>query len=130
VQAPPGWPQGLPPPEVEGWEPEAVLWLLDAGPSHFRLDPFLPAQPVLLARRVVEHLQAQVETTRKAWAPVGSWEQAGLPAEAHEPVLTVLRRVGPLVVARLHSAVLVRDAVTGKRWCRGCRPAGRAVHCR
>lgn len=114
--SPPGWPQGLPPPEVEGWEQEAVRWLLDTGPSHVRLDPFLSAQPVLLARRVVEHLGAEVEATRKAWVPLDSWEQAGLPGEAHEPVLTMLRRVGPVLVARLCSAELIRDALTGRRW--------------
>lgn len=42
VRTPPGWPEGLPPPEVEGWESEAVLWLLDVGPSHFRLDSSCP----------------------------------------------------------------------------------------
>jgi hypothetical protein len=116
VQTPPGWPQGLPPPEVEGWEAEAAVWLLDVGPSHFRLDPFLPSQPVVLARRVVEHLQAEVDTSRKEWVPLPSWEHAGLPADAHQPVLMMLRRVGPVLVARLHSAEQVRDALTGRRW--------------
>jgi hypothetical protein len=113
---PPGWPEGLPPPEIEGWEAEAVVWLLDTGPSHYRQDPFLPTQPVVLARRVVEHLQAEVEASRKAWVPLAAWEQSGLPAEAHEPVLMMLRRVGPVLVARLDSAENVRDALTGRRW--------------
>ena len=93
-----------------------MLWLLDVGPSHFRLDLFLSVQPVLLARRVVEHLGAEVEATRKAWVPLESWEGAGLHGEAHEPVLAMLRRVGPVLVARLRSAEVVRDAFTGKRW--------------
>jgi hypothetical protein len=111
--SPPGWPDGLPPPEVEGWEPEAVLWPLDSGPSYFRQDPFLPSQPVLLARRVVEHLEAEVDVTRKAWIPPDSWKRAGLPGEAHE---FMLRRVGPFLVTRLRSAELIRDLLTGKRW--------------
>jgi hypothetical protein len=116
VQPPPGWPQGLPPPEVEGWQAEAIVWLLDVGPSHFRLDPFLPSQPVVLARRVVERLGSDVEASRKAWVPLESWERAGLHTEAHEAVITMLRRVGPVLVARLHSAEQVRDALSGTRW--------------
>ena len=91
---PPGWPKGLPPPEVEAWEQEAVVWLLDTGPSHYRQDVLLRAQPVVLARRVVEVLEAEVEASRRAWVPLASWERTGLPAEAHEPVLTMRRQVG------------------------------------
>lgn len=116
MTTPPGWPKEIPPPEAEGWEAEAIGCLLDVGPSHFRLDSFLPSQPVVLARRVVEHLEAEVQASRKAWVPLASWESAGLPAEAHEPVLTMLRWVGPVLVARQHSAELIRDALTGRRW--------------
>jgi hypothetical protein len=71
---PPGWPKGIPPPDVEGWEHEAVVWLVDTGPSHFWPDPFLSTHPVVLARRVVETLEAEVEATRRAWVPLASWD--------------------------------------------------------
>lgn len=101
---------------VEGWEGGAVVWLLDTGASHYRQDVILRAQPVVSARPVVQQLATGFEATHRAWVPLESWERAGLPTDAHEPVLTMLRRVGPVLVARLHSAELICDALTGRRW--------------
>ena len=76
---PPGWPEGVPPPEAQGWQDDAVGWLLDAAPAHYRLDPFLPHQPHVLARLVVEHLHANVTAARQAPIPLQQWERAGPP---------------------------------------------------
>lgn len=101
---------------MDGWEEEAVAWLLDAGPAEYRLDALLRAHPRVLARFVVERLAADVEAARRAWVPADRWVARGLPAEAHEPVLAMLAREGPVLRARLHAAELVRDALAGLRW--------------
>ena len=109
---------GLPPPEsTEGWAEDVLRWLLDVAPAHFRLDPVLVAQPVVLARRVVEHLESDLVAAREAWIPdVEQWTAIGLPAEAHTAVLKMLAQEGPRMAAQLRSATLVQAALTGKRW--------------
>lgn len=94
-----------------------MAWLLDQVPSHWRQDTFLRAQPVLLARRVVEQLTADVDAARAAWVPLEQWLRADLPLEAHDGVRQMLALEGPALAARRHAAELVRDALaTGRRW--------------
>ncbi len=47
--APPGWPDGVPPPGVEEWESRAADFLLDCCPPEFRAVPVLRGHPVVLA---------------------------------------------------------------------------------
>ena len=95
--APPGWPTGLAPPGATvTWAQDAARWLLDVAPAHFRLDPVLTGQPIVLARRVVEHLSADLLAARQGWIlEVSRWTALGLPVDAHHEVLVMLAQLGP-----------------------------------
>ena len=91
--------------------------MLDVAPSRFRLNPTLSTQPIVLARRVVEHLESDLVAAREAWIPdPEQWTAIGLPAEAHSGVLAMLVQEGPRMASQLRSATLVQAALTGKRW--------------
>jgi len=114
---PPGWPDGVPPPDGEDFVGDAVAWLLDAAPSHYRIDSFLRGQPIMLVRMVCERLQADLDAARRGWLPLSQWTAAGLPEEARQATLEMLQREGPVMTARLRAATHLRDALThGTRW--------------
>jgi len=114
---PPGWPDGVPPPDADNFIGDAVTWLLDAAPGHYRLDAFLRGQPIMLARMVCERLQSDLDAARRAWLPLSQWTTAGLPEQAHQATLEMLQREGPVIAARLRAATHLRDALThGTRW--------------
>ena len=96
---PPGWPAEVLPPEVEDGQQSAVAWLLDRAPADWRQDPVLRAQPVLLARRVVEHVCADVAAARAAWVPPEQRVRAGLPEDTHAAVRKMHARQGPTMTA-------------------------------
>lgn len=76
---PTGWPHGVPPPDVDDFVGDAVTWLLDAAPGHYRLNTFLRKQPIILARMVCERLQSDLDAARQAWLPLSQWTAAALP---------------------------------------------------
>ena len=59
--APPGWPAGVRPPGVPGWEQSAASWLLDHCPPEYRGYPVLRRHEVVLAGFAVRHLEASHE---------------------------------------------------------------------
>ena len=109
--------RGSPPARRRRVEDTAAAWLLDHGPAEWRQDPVLTRHPVVPARRVAEHLAADVDAARSAWLPADRWTSLGLPPEAHAPVVAMLAREGPVLAARLVAARMVADALTtGRRW--------------
>lgn len=113
---PPGWPQEVPPPDVEGWRTDAVAWLLDQAPPEFRSYPVVRHHPLLLAWLVAHHVRAQREAVRSARSTARRDLSAQLPPEVGPRLFDVLDRE-ELRLRRLERAVdLLEQAVRGRRF--------------
>jgi hypothetical protein len=109
------------PVDVEGWIDSAVAWLFDAvGIAEWRRVEVLRRNPVVLARMVAEHLEADLATARTAWAHVDELVAGAVPEAAHQMSSDALRgllqREGPQLAARAHAARLLEQALAGQRW--------------
>ena len=114
--APPGWPDGVRPPGVPGWEAEAVEWLFDWSPPSWRQDPVLTRHPVVLARFALAHLQADVAAARRAWT-LSAEPRSSVDNQTWTAVLDMLARVGPDLNRRVIAAELLHDAfLHGRLW--------------
>ncbi len=113
---PPGWPVGVPPPDVAGWQDAAVEWLLDQCPADYRLYEPLRRHALALAWVANHHVQAQVEAARECYrrARVELGEELG--AQAVSEVLGALEREGLRLRAAARSAQLLDEAFRGGRF--------------
>ncbi len=114
--APPGWPVGVPPPDVAGWEDAATEWLLDQCPADYRLYEPLRRHPVALAWVAAQHVRAQVEAARECYRRARVELGNDLGARGVSEVLGVLEREGLRLRAAARSAELLDDALRGKRF--------------
>jgi hypothetical protein len=118
---PPHWPDGVWPVDVDGWIDSAVAWLFDAvGIAEWREVEVLRRHPVVLARLVAEHVEADLAAARLAWGHVGDLVVGAAPEADRESgadaVRGMLARAGPQLAARARAARLLEQALTGQRW--------------
>jgi hypothetical protein len=113
AQLPPGWPKGVLPPEVPGWETSAVAWLLDQCPPDLRVHEALRRHPAILAFVASHHVTATRDGMRAAYS--GIRRSFDDPADV-ELALRVVEREGARIAAVLREVELVREALDGRRW--------------
>lgn len=110
---PPGWPDRIPPPGAQGWQPAAVSWLLDLCPPDYRGHGVLRRHPVALAWLAEHHVDAQVEAMRQAYRTVRVDLAEDLPAGTVDAVLVCLEHEGLRLRAAQRGIALVREALVG-----------------
>lgn len=104
--APPGWPQVVRPPGVEGWEATAVTWLFDLCPPGYRGHDLLRGYPVVLARMARQHVSAALAAARHGYGTARE-ELAPVVPAALDPRAAL--GVHDLDVAALVPATAVED---------------------
>ena len=113
---PPGWPQEVPPPDVEEWQVAACAWLLDQAPPEFRSYRAVRHHPLLLVWLVGHHVRAQQDAVVLARSTARQDLSGDLPPEVAPQVFDVLDRE-ELRLRRLARAVdLLEQAVRGKKF--------------
>lgn len=113
---PPGWPAGVPPAAVTGWEHRAVAWLLDLCPSDYRLYEGWRRHPAALAWLTIRHLDGQVDATRQAYREVRTELAEQVTPQALTEIMRQLETEGLRLVAARRAAGLVYDAMQGKAY--------------
>lgn len=113
---PAGWPQGVPPPDVPGWEEFAVEWLLDQCPADYRLYEPLRRHPLALAWVATRHVEAQVAAARESYRRARVELGEGIGPAAVADVLVVLEREGLRLRAAARAAAMVTEALQGIRY--------------
>jgi hypothetical protein len=109
-QVPPGWPQGVPPPQVADWAGSAVSWLLDQCPADYRGYPVLSRHPLALAHLAAHHVEAQVHANQRALA-TARVRLRDLPAPALADVVEVLEVEQARLQSVARSLALVGEAL-------------------
>ena len=111
---PPGWPPGVPPPDTAGWRDRAVAYLLDVAPPEFRTEPLYRRQPVVLAWRVQQVIEAQLDAARASYSNVRSDLREQVSPEVVAETLQALEREGAALLARRREVDLVARALSGE----------------
>lgn len=114
--APPGWPRGLPPPMVSGWEEPAIEWLLDQCPADFRAYRAWRRYPVALAWVATWHVEAQLNAMRECYRRIRVEVADDLPSRAVPQVMEHLSAEGLRLRAAHRSVLLVHEAFRGKNF--------------
>jgi len=114
--APPGWPRGVKPPAVAGWEETAAAWLLDQCPPDYRAHDVLRRHPLVLARFAAHHVEAALEGARSAYASARRELGDRVPPEVVDASLRALEAEGARLSRTSREVALVEDALLGARW--------------
>ena len=114
--APPGWPRGVRPPGVPGWEATAVPWLLDQCPADYRAHEVLRRHPEVLARFAAHHVDAALEGARAAYAGARRELRDRVDPEVLDAALRVLEAEGARLSRASREVALVEEALQGTRW--------------
>ena len=115
-QAPPGWPRGVRPPGVEGWQDTAAAWLLDQCPSDYRSHDVLRRHPLVLARFASHHVEAALAGARAAYAGARRELRDAVDPEVLEAALRALEAEGARLARAAREVALVEEALHGARW--------------
>jgi hypothetical protein len=114
-RVPPAWPDGLPPPDADGWEDAAQNWLLDHCPPEYRLHEVLRRHPVVLARFTRWHVAGGIDGHQRALGRVRA-DLAGLvDAEVVEAGVVTLERELQRLRVLLPQVGAVEEALRGRR---------------
>lgn len=108
-----GWPDGVPPAGVPGWERRARGWLLDVCPAEYRGYPVVLRHPVLLVRLAARHVAGQAAATDTALATVRADVAGLLERPAVDEAVAVLEAERDRLAALLRSVELVEHALRG-----------------
>ena len=114
--APPGWPRGVRPPGVPGWEESAVPWLLDQCPADYRAHEVLRRHPEVLARFAAHHVEAALEGARGAYAGARRELRDRVAPEVLDAALRALEAEGARLARASREVALVEEALHGNRW--------------
>jgi hypothetical protein len=121
VAAPPGWPDGVRPPDAPGWEHSVAGWLLDACPPDYRGLTVLRRHPVVLARFAHWHVAGAREACRRALATIREdlrplVDDQGLPASVVADAVLALEQEGARLAQLAREVSLVEAALRGQRY--------------
>ena len=114
-RVPPGWPDGVPPPEHHGWQHRAVSWLLDLCPPDYRGHAVLMRHERVLARLAAHHVQASLDGIARATATLRADLAGVVPASAVEEALVALDHERANLLRARHGIALVEQALAGRR---------------
>ena len=112
---PPAWPDGLPPPDADGWEVAVAAWLLDHCPPEYRLHEVLRRYPLVLARFTRWHVAAGIDGHQRALGLVRAELSDSVPPEAVEAAVVTLERERQRLLALLPQVRAVEGALAGRR---------------
>jgi hypothetical protein len=104
------------PPGAPGWERSAVAWLLDLCPPDYRGYRVVTRQPVVLAWLAGQHLQGQLEGTRRALATARADLSGAVPPQVLRETLEAVEEELARLVAAQRAAGLVAQALSGVRF--------------
>ncbi|MQA97858.1 MAG: hypothetical protein GEV11_25765 [Streptosporangiales bacterium] len=114
ASVPEGWPKGVRPPGVEGYEQSAIVWLFDQVPSDYRVHGILRRYPLALARMAREHMSAALDAARQGYRTARvQLTEAGLPPHAIEQVMEVYVEEGQRFAAALRAIEIVEESLGG-----------------
>lgn len=114
--APPGWPHGVRPPGVDGWEETAVAWLWDLCPAEYRRHEVLQRHPVLLARLARQHAIAALAAARRGYGTARTEVGPRLGPQVVDGLLRMYEHEGGRAAAVEREVELVEAALAGRRW--------------
>ncbi|MEU0937856.1 hypothetical protein [Embleya sp. NPDC005971] len=114
--APTGWPRGVRPPGVAGWEETAVAWLFDLCPPGYRSHDLLRKYPLILARMARQHVAAALAAARHGYGTARVELAERVPAQAVEAALRMYEYEGSRAAATERAVRLVEEALAGERW--------------
>jgi hypothetical protein len=113
---PPGWPPGVRPPAVPGWEDSASGWLLDLCPPDYRAYPVLRRHPVVLARFAALHVEAAQAAVRRGLSEARAvLREVADPATVDQAVI-VWQAEQARLLAQARAVGLVEEALRGRRY--------------
>ncbi|MDI2132174.1 hypothetical protein [Yinghuangia seranimata] len=114
--APPGWPRGVRPPGVDGWEETAVRWLYELVPPGYRRHEVLRRHPPLLARMARQHVTAALQAARYGYSTARLDLRDREDVNTIEALLRAYEYEGARAAALEREVTLVEEALIGKRW--------------
>jgi hypothetical protein len=114
-RTPPAWPDGLPPPDADGWQQAARSWLLDQCPPEYRLHEVLRRHPPVLARFTRWHVAASIDGHHRALGLVRADLAGTVDPEAVDAAVVVLERELQRLRTLLPSVRAVEGAIAGQR---------------
>ena len=114
--APPGWPDGVPPPDAPDFVDRAVLWLFDNAPPEFRSHAVFRRHPEALVFAVGHYTDGALGASREAYASTRRQLSASLDPTAVGEVLGALEFEGVRLVRLQREVALVAEAFAGRRW--------------
>jgi hypothetical protein len=118
--APQGWPQGVLPPGVDGWEATAAAFLFDCCPPDYRAHAVLRRHPVVLARFATTHLGAQLTAGADGLGRLRV-DLAGLvAASVVQQAVEVWEAEAARLVRRQREAAMLEAALGGTRFVATC----------
>jgi hypothetical protein len=112
---PPAWPDGVRPPDVEGWEQAAQGWLLDQCPPEYRQHDVLRRHPAVLARFARWHVAAGIDGHQRALGLVRADLAGDVAPQAVDAAVVTLERELQRLRALLPQVRAVEDALRGRR---------------
>lgn len=112
---PPAWPDGLAPPDTDGWQDAAGGWLLDRCPPEYRRHEVLRRHLLVLARFTRWHVAAGIDGHQRALGLVRADLAHAVPPEAVEAAVAVLERERQRLTALLPQVRAVEEALEGRR---------------
>lgn len=115
---PPGWPEGVLPPGVPGWEASASAFLFDHGLPEDRLIPVLQRHPVVLARFVGVQMAAQSRAAREGLSQVRASLGEYVGPETMDAAVAAWQRLDAAVAGQLRQVLMVEEALRGRTFVR------------
>ncbi len=104
------------PPQVEGWEQSAVVWLFDLCPPDYRAHDVLRKYPVVLARFARGHVESAVDAARQGLRTLRADLREVVPPEVVEAAIGAYDREGRALAQAARQVALVEGALRGERW--------------
>lgn len=114
-RTPPSWPDGLPPPDADGWQQAVRSWLLDQCPPEYRRHEVLRRHPVVLVRFTRWHVAASIDGHHRALGLVRQDLADLVEPEAVEASVVTLERELHRLRALLPQVRAVENALQGHR---------------
>lgn len=115
---PPGWPEGVLPPGVPGWEASASAFLFDHGLPEDRLIPVLQRHPLVLARFVGVQMDAQARATREGLGQARAALGEQVSPETMDAVIAAWQQLEASVARQLRQVLMVEQALQGHAFVR------------
>lgn len=114
LYVPSGWPEGVHPPGVEGWEATVTAFLLDCCPADYRSYAVLRRHPVVLARFAAEFVESQVRACREGLGEARASLGAVVSPEVVEAATQAWLEQEAALKRRRREVALVEEALRGK----------------